>query len=82
MKKSSFLSKLIFPLAPLLVAISSGTTVPEFSAKNQDDKVVKLSDFKGKFVLPLGWKVIEKRPFVNGGIPVVAFVFERKSTSV
>jgi putative N6-adenine-specific DNA methylase len=32
---------------------------------------------KGKFVLPLGWKVAAKRPFVNGGIPVTAFVFER-----
>lgn len=32
---------------------------------------------KGKFVLPLGWKVLEKRPFVNGGIPVTAFVFGR-----
>jgi len=33
---------------------------------------------KGKFNLPLQWKVIEKRPFVNGGIPVVAFGFGRK----
>lgn len=33
---------------------------------------------KGKFNLPLSWKVIEKRPFVNGGIPVVAFGFGRK----
>jgi len=32
---------------------------------------------KGKFILPLGWKVLEKRPFVNGGIPVTAFVFGR-----
>lgn len=31
---------------------------------------------KGKFRLPLGWKVVEKRPFVNGGIPVTAFVFQ------
>jgi len=30
---------------------------------------------KGKFDLPKGWKVLEKRPFLNGGIPVVAFVF-------
>jgi putative N6-adenine-specific DNA methylase len=30
---------------------------------------------KGKFPLPRGWKVLGKRPFVNGGIPVVAFVF-------
>lgn len=32
---------------------------------------------KGKFQLPPAWKVIEKRPFLNGGIPVVAFVFSR-----
>jgi putative N6-adenine-specific DNA methylase len=32
---------------------------------------------KGKFVLPAGWRVLAKRPFVNGGIPVVAFVFGR-----
>lgn len=32
---------------------------------------------KGRFALPLGWKVLEKRPFINGGIPVVAFVFGR-----
>ena len=30
---------------------------------------------KGKFALPTGWKVLGKRPFLNGGIPVVAFVF-------
>jgi putative N6-adenine-specific DNA methylase len=32
---------------------------------------------KGKFSLPPDWKVLEKRPFLNGGIPVVAFVFGR-----
>ncbi len=34
---------------------------------------------KGKFILPVGWKVAEKRPFLNGGIPVTAFVFKRHS---
>jgi putative N6-adenine-specific DNA methylase len=29
--------------------------------------------------LPVSWKVLEKRRFSNGGIPVVAFVFGRKS---
>ena len=29
---------------------------------------------KGKFKLPGNWKVLAKRPFTNGGIPVVAFV--------
>lgn len=32
---------------------------------------------KGRFQLPGGWKVLEKRPFLNGGIPVIAFVFGR-----
>ncbi len=32
---------------------------------------------KGRFPLPVGWKVLEKRPFLNGGIPVTAFVFTR-----
>ena len=33
---------------------------------------------KGKFALPRGWKVLAKRPFLNGGIPVTAFVFGRE----
>lgn len=33
---------------------------------------------KGKFNLPSGWKVISKRPFLNGGLPVVAFVFSHE----
>ncbi len=32
---------------------------------------------KGRFILPPAWKVLAKRPFLNGGIPVVAFVFGR-----
>ena len=28
-------------------------------------------------LLPNGWKALEKRPFLNGGIPVVAFIFGR-----
>jgi peroxiredoxin Q/BCP len=39
-------------LATLLAAgIAPGTAIPEVSAPNQDGKVVKLSDFKGKPVL-------------------------------
>lgn len=34
---------------------------------------------KGKFLLPAAWKVVEKRRFLNGGIPVVAFLFARIS---
>jgi putative N6-adenine-specific DNA methylase len=30
---------------------------------------------KGKLQLPTRWKVLKKRPFINGGIPVIAFVF-------
>jgi len=30
----------------------------------------------GRLRLPEGWKVLEKRRFSNGGIPVIAFVFE------
>lgn len=33
----------------------------------------------GKFVLPYQWTVLEKRRFLNGGIPVVAFVFGRQT---
>jgi peroxiredoxin Q/BCP len=51
MKKKNILAKILFPLAPLLLAISAGTPAPDFTAKNQDEKTVKLSDFKGKFVL-------------------------------
>jgi putative N6-adenine-specific DNA methylase len=31
----------------------------------------------GKFLLPKDWKILEKRKFLNGGIPVIAFVFGR-----
>jgi len=33
------------------LALSAGDLAPDFKAKNQDGKVVRLSDFKGKFVL-------------------------------
>ncbi len=51
MKKSSWLKKIVFPFAPLLMAITAGTQAPDFSAKNQDGKLIRLSDYKGKFVL-------------------------------
>jgi putative N6-adenine-specific DNA methylase len=35
---------------------------------------------KGRLRLPPTWKALEKRPFLNGGIAVVAFVFGRVST--
>lgn len=31
---------------------------------------------KGRLKLPLGWKVHGKRPFLNGGLPVVGFLFK------
>lgn len=31
---------------------------------------------KGKFNLPPRWRVLDKRSFSNGGIPVIAFVFD------
>jgi putative N6-adenine-specific DNA methylase len=34
----------------------------------------------GKFMLPSAWEVLEKRRFLNGGIPVVAFLFGRRET--
>ncbi len=36
---------------PLFLALSPGNPAPDFSAKNQDGKVVRLSDFAGKPVL-------------------------------
>jgi putative N6-adenine-specific DNA methylase len=37
---------------------------------------------KGKFPLPLDWQVLVKLPFLNGGIPVVGFVFGRRWSSL
>jgi peroxiredoxin Q/BCP len=51
MKKSPWLSRLLLPFAPILLAMAAGTQAPEFSAPNQDGKIIRLSDFKGKFVL-------------------------------
>lgn len=50
MKKPSFFAKLL-PFAPLLLAVSAGSPAPDFTAKNQDGKTVRLADFKGKFLL-------------------------------
>lgn len=51
MKKNSWLSRFILPFTPLLLAVAAGSPAPEFSAPNQDGKILRLSDFKGKFVL-------------------------------
>lgn len=42
---------LMLPFGAALMGIAAGTPAPNFSAKNQDGKTVKLSDFAGKFVL-------------------------------
>ncbi len=63
------------PLAELyarLFAKSEEVAKPDLACFLLPAKAVK-----GKFDLPRGWKVLEKRPFLNGGIPVVAFVFGR-----
>ncbi len=31
---------------------------------------------KGKFKLPVLWKIVDKRPFLHGGLPVTAFLFQ------
>lgn len=41
----------MIPLGLGLMGIAAGTAAPDFSAKNQDGKTIKLSDFKGKFVM-------------------------------
>jgi len=38
-------------LSPTAFALSVGDTVPEFSLKDQNNKVVKSSDFKGKWTI-------------------------------
>lgn len=41
----------MIPLITCLLGLSPGTMTPDFSAKNQDGKIVRLSEFKGKYVL-------------------------------
>ena len=41
----------LLALAPLLLALTQGEAVPDFSAKNQDGQEIHLSDFRGKPVL-------------------------------
>jgi peroxiredoxin Q/BCP len=45
------LAPIVLVALPFLLALSSGDQAPSFKAKNQDGKMVQLSDFKGKFVL-------------------------------
>jgi peroxiredoxin Q/BCP len=47
----AFFALPLLALAPWMLALSSGDSVPDFSAKNQDGTVVKLSEQKGKPVL-------------------------------
>jgi putative N6-adenine-specific DNA methylase len=57
--------------AKLFAAVES-TLIPHRACFILPAKAVK-----GRFDLPRAWKVLEKRSFVNGGIPVVAFLFGR-----
>jgi thioredoxin-dependent peroxiredoxin len=41
----------ILPLSTALLGMTSGTPAPNFSAKNQDGKVIQLTELRGKFVL-------------------------------
>lgn len=51
MKKQNLVKWLIAPFSAGLLGIAANTAAPDFTAKNQDGKSVKLSDFKGQFVL-------------------------------
>jgi peroxiredoxin Q/BCP len=42
---------LLFAFAQVASALTSGEKAPDFAAKNQDGKVIHLSDFKGKPVI-------------------------------
>lgn len=44
-------SLVFFLFLPFLFAVAPGDQAPDFSLKNQDGKVIHLSDAKGKFVL-------------------------------
>ncbi|MGE3263131.1 MAG: peroxiredoxin [Bacteriovoracia bacterium] len=51
MSKEKLLKWMIAPFSAGLLGIAAGVTAPDFSAKNQEGKTIKLSDYKGKFVL-------------------------------
>lgn len=50
MKKSK-LALITTLLAPAVLALSPGEKVPDIVAKNQDGKEIRLSEYRGKFVL-------------------------------
>jgi thioredoxin-dependent peroxiredoxin len=51
MKTPNFLSPILALLVPTLLAVAVNDQAPPISAKNQDGKVIHLSDFKGQYVL-------------------------------
>lgn len=51
MNKEKLIKWMMVPFSAGLLGIAGGTAAPDFSAKNQDGKMVQLSQFKGKFVL-------------------------------
>jgi peroxiredoxin Q/BCP len=51
MKTSLFLASLPFFFAPLALALSVGSPLPDVALKNQNGKMIRLSDYKGQFIL-------------------------------
>jgi len=51
MKKPKILGPLLALLVPTLLAVAPGDPAPPISAKNQDGKTIKISDYAGKFIL-------------------------------
>src|SRR4051812_16106563 len=49
--KILFLTAFTFGILPFILGLRSGESAPNFSAKNQDGKLVHLSDFRGKPVV-------------------------------
>src|SRR5262245_44798369 len=47
----SFLSMVVSLFGSSAIALTPGTQAPEFSVKNQNEKVIKLSELKGKPVI-------------------------------
>lgn len=51
--------------------------IQQFTSPDLTCILIPKGTVKGKLKLPGNWKVLEKREFSNGGIPIVAYVFKR-----
>lgn len=49
MKKHAYIIAAL--MTPLLMGLATGDSAPEIGAKNQDGKTVRISDYRGKFLL-------------------------------